>query len=64
MKITLVFNEDEYHEAKTALRAGEYAGAIDDVYNYIRGILKHTNASEEVIGHLEHIRSLLPSTEV
>lgn len=64
MKITLVFSEHEDKEAKTALRAGEYAAAIDDVYNYIRGILKHTEASEELIVHLGHIRDLLPSTEV
>jgi len=65
MKITLEFNgDDEWHQAQVAIRSGEYAAAIDGVYNYIRGILKHTDASEEVEKHLEHIRSLLPSTDV
>lgn len=65
MKITLEFNgDDEWHQAQVAIRSGEYAAAVYVISNYIRGILKHTDASEEVEKHLEHIRSLLPSTDV
>lgn len=64
MKMILEFSNDEIYDAKAAIRGVEFAGAIDDVYEYIRGILKHTDVSEETSAHLEKIRDMLPSTEI
>jgi hypothetical protein len=63
MKVILEFSEDDAYEAKMALRASELAAAIDEARNYIRGILKHGDPSDEVEKHLEHIRGLLPYLE-
>ena len=63
MKFTIEFSEDEASDAKLAMRASELASAIDEVRNYIRGILKHGDPSEDVEKHLEHIREILPYLE-
>lgn len=58
MKVTLEFDSDESYDAKLAMRAGELASSMEDIQNYIRGILKHAEISEETAKYLEIVRDL------
>lgn len=57
MKITLEF--DDRSDAIVALHAWEFSCCIDVVDDYLRGILKHGDVSEEVHDALQKVRDIL-----
>lgn len=57
MKISIEFDSRE--DAEVAMKAYDYIGVISEVDNYARGILKHTDCSDEVADHLQKIREMI-----
>lgn len=57
MRINIEFDDKE--DALVAMKAYDYLGVIIDIDNYARGILKHTNCSDDVASHLDKIRKMI-----
>lgn len=66
-KITLTFTEEDTPDGRAEIegklrslrRAGEMESTYWDIYNRIRGFLKHTDEENEATKVLEGIRSLV-----
>ena len=55
MKTTLTFGDDEEHAALDAMRATDYACAIDEIYQMFRGYVKHGDYGHEASDVLARI---------
>lgn len=57
MRINIEFDDKE--DALVAMKAYNYLGVITEIDNYCRGILKHTDCSDDVADHLQKIRNFI-----